>query len=289
MGFDRIPCLGLRRRVRSSSMSNAARRVIDVHWFLPTTGDGRSVVDFFPDPAAAVRAGARADIGYLRQIAQAADRLGFAGVLTPTGLAVRGRLARSARRWRAETERLKFIVAFRPGFVLPTLAAQMAATLQRITQRARAAQHRHRRRPDGAARLRRLPGPRRALRAHGRVPRCAAPVLGRGSRSTTRASTTACEKGGLRTPFGRSTTPAPPCRRSTSAARRPRRRRWRRGTLTCTCSGASRRSGWRSAWRACAGWRRSRAARCASASGCTSSRASARRTPGPRPSACCAR
>jgi alkanesulfonate monooxygenase len=29
------------------------------------------------------------------------------------------------------TERLKFLVAFRPGFVSPTLAAQMAATFQR--------------------------------------------------------------------------------------------------------------------------------------------------------------
>ncbi len=31
------------------------------------------------------------------------------------------------------TERLKFLVAFRPGFVSPTLAAQMAATYQRQT------------------------------------------------------------------------------------------------------------------------------------------------------------
>ena len=29
------------------------------------------------------------------------------------------------------TERLKFIVAFRPGLLSPTLAAQMAATFQR--------------------------------------------------------------------------------------------------------------------------------------------------------------
>jgi alkanesulfonate monooxygenase len=31
------------------------------------------------------------------------------------------------------TERLRFLVAFRPGFVLPTLAAQMAATLQQVS------------------------------------------------------------------------------------------------------------------------------------------------------------
>jgi alkanesulfonate monooxygenase len=34
----------------------------------------------------------------------------------------------------AETERLKFLVAFRPGLVPPTLAAQQAATLQRFSE-----------------------------------------------------------------------------------------------------------------------------------------------------------
>ena len=65
-------------------MTNATRP-IDVLWFLPTWGDGRSVVDYFPDPAKpSVARGRRADVGYLRQIAQAADRMGFVGVLTPT-------------------------------------------------------------------------------------------------------------------------------------------------------------------------------------------------------------
>lgn len=108
-------------------------RPIDVLWFLPTWGDGRSVVDYFPDPAkpSATR-GRRADVGYLRQIAQAADRMGFVGVLTPTS-------SNCEDAWlvctalAGDTERLKFLVAFRPGFLLPTLAAQMAATMQRIT------------------------------------------------------------------------------------------------------------------------------------------------------------
>ena len=108
-------------------------RPIDVLWFLPTWGDGRSVVDFFPDPARPSAArGRRADLGYLRQIAQAADRMGFHGALTPTSSncedawLVCTALAR-------DTERLRFLVAFRPGFLLPTLAAQMAATMQRLT------------------------------------------------------------------------------------------------------------------------------------------------------------
>ena len=108
-------------------------RPIEVHWFLPTSGDGRSVVDFFPDPAGKLPASARtADIDYLRQVAQAADRLGFDGVLTPTGVLCEDAWIVTAALAR-DTEHLKFLVAFRPGFVLPTLAAQMTATLQRIT------------------------------------------------------------------------------------------------------------------------------------------------------------
>lgn len=110
-----------------------APRPIDVLWFLPTWGDGRSVVDFFPDPSKPSAArGRRADLGYLRQIAQAADRMGFYGALTPTS-------SNCEDAWLActalatHTERLRYLVAFRPGFILPTLAAQMAATMQRLT------------------------------------------------------------------------------------------------------------------------------------------------------------
>ncbi|MBI5288747.1 MAG: LLM class flavin-dependent oxidoreductase [Chloroflexi bacterium] len=108
---------------------------MDVHWFLPTTGDGRSVLDFFPDPARKPEdsRSRSPDIGYLRQIASAADRLGFAGVLTPTGIQCEDAWLVCAA-LAADTERLRFLVAFRPGFILPTLAAQMTATLQRITR-----------------------------------------------------------------------------------------------------------------------------------------------------------
>lgn len=114
-------------------MTNAGRP-IEMHWFLPTTGDGRSVLDFFPDPGKkAMSSGQRvADLGYLRAVAEAADRLGFAGVLTPTGSQCEDAWVISSA-LAQYTERLKFIVAFRPGFVLPTLAAQMASTLQRTS------------------------------------------------------------------------------------------------------------------------------------------------------------
>lgn len=114
-------------------MTNAGRP-IEMHWFLPTTGDGRSVLDFFPDPGKkAASSGQRvADLGYLRAVAEAADRLGFAGVLTPTGSQCEDAWLISSA-LAQYTERLKFIVAFRPGFVLPTLAAQMASTMQRMS------------------------------------------------------------------------------------------------------------------------------------------------------------
>jgi alkanesulfonate monooxygenase len=110
-----------------------AGQPIEVHWFLPTSGDGRSVVDFFPDPDGRLPSSARtARIDYLRQIAQAADRLGFTGVLTPTGIQCEDAWLAAAA-LAGDTERLRFIVAFRPGLILPTLAAQQAATLQRFS------------------------------------------------------------------------------------------------------------------------------------------------------------
>jgi alkanesulfonate monooxygenase len=69
---------------------------------------------------------------YLSQLARAADALGYDAVLTPTG-------AHCEDAWIvtsaliAQTTRLKFLVAFRPGLIEPALAAQMAATFQRMS------------------------------------------------------------------------------------------------------------------------------------------------------------
>ncbi|HVV11348.1 LLM class flavin-dependent oxidoreductase [Amycolatopsis sp.] len=103
------------------------------HWFLPTSGDGRMIVERFhanrsPGPAAK----REPDIGYLAEIAHAAERLGFEGVLTPTGTWCEDAWLTTAALIR-ETRRLKYLVAFRPGVISPTLAAQMAATYQRIS------------------------------------------------------------------------------------------------------------------------------------------------------------
>ncbi len=100
---------------------------IHVHWFLPTTGDSREIVGFGPT------VGRRsADIDYLGLVARAADQLGYEAVLTPTGTWCEDAWLVTAALSR-ETRNLKFLVAFRPGLVSPTLAAQQASTFQRIS------------------------------------------------------------------------------------------------------------------------------------------------------------
>ena len=70
---------------------------------------------------------------YLAEIARAADRLSFEGVLTPTGTWCEDVADRPRRCW-PRPERLKFLVAFRPGPGTPTLAAQQTATLQQFSE-----------------------------------------------------------------------------------------------------------------------------------------------------------
>jgi alkanesulfonate monooxygenase len=98
-----------------------------LHWFLPTAGDSRTVVPFGADGHQRPPI-----IDYLAQIAQAADRLGYEAVLTPTGTWCEDSWLVTAALLR-ETQRLKFLVAFRPNSISPTLAAQKAATFQRIS------------------------------------------------------------------------------------------------------------------------------------------------------------
>ncbi len=120
------------------------------HWFLPTTGDGRSIMGrghslppagapgspAGPPDAPHIRGAAsqerQPDIEYLAQVARSAEQLGFEAVLTPTGTWCEDAWLVTAALTR-ETSRLKFLVAFRPGLTSPTLAAQMAATYQRLS------------------------------------------------------------------------------------------------------------------------------------------------------------
>lgn len=114
---------------------------LDLHWFLPTSGDSRSLVGAGQGVPSGVQLGLgetlthgfRAPtIDYLADVARTAEKLGFTGVLTPTGTFCEDAWLVTAALLR-ETSRLKFLVAFRPGVINPVLAAQMAAAYQRIS------------------------------------------------------------------------------------------------------------------------------------------------------------
>jgi len=107
--------------------------VITFHWFLPTSGDSRDIIGGGHGAAPGAVAHRREPtIGYLGQIARAAEQLGFVGALTPTGALCEDAWLSTAMLSQV-TERLKFLVAFRPGLYSPTLAAQMASTYQRLS------------------------------------------------------------------------------------------------------------------------------------------------------------
>jgi alkanesulfonate monooxygenase len=95
-----------------------------IFWFLPTHGDNRYLGS---------EQGARAvTYSYLKQIAQAADDLGFGGVLVPSGRSCEDPWVIAASLIN-QTKQLKFLVALRPGFTSPTVSARMASTLDRIS------------------------------------------------------------------------------------------------------------------------------------------------------------
>ena len=93
-------------------------------WFIPTQGDGRYL--------GTTHQMRQTDHGYLKQIAQAVDQLGFEGVLLPTGNSCEDAWV-VASTLVPVTQRLKFLVAVRPAVMSPTLAARMAATFDRFS------------------------------------------------------------------------------------------------------------------------------------------------------------
>ncbi|MEM5428715.1 FMNH2-dependent alkanesulfonate monooxygenase [Cupriavidus oxalaticus] len=95
-----------------------------VFWFIPTHGDSRYL---------GTSEGAReVSFDYMKQVAVAADTLGYEGVLIPTGRSCEDPWV-AASALSAVTQRLKFLVAVRPGLMAPTLAARMAATFDRLS------------------------------------------------------------------------------------------------------------------------------------------------------------
>ena len=109
---------------------------VHLHWYLPTNGDSREIVGSGDDSHLAVGPSASRirppTIAYLGEIARTAELLGFEAVLTPTGTWCEDAWITTAALSQT-TSRLKFLVAFRPGFISPTLAAHQAATFQRVS------------------------------------------------------------------------------------------------------------------------------------------------------------
>ncbi|CAI2786023.1 Alkanesulfonate monooxygenase [Serratia grimesii] len=98
---------------------------INVFWFLPTHGDGRYL--------GTTEGGRAVDLPYLQQVALAADNLGYYGVLIPTGKSCEDSWLVAAA-LAPLTKRLRYLVAVRPGLQPPSLAARMAATLDRLSE-----------------------------------------------------------------------------------------------------------------------------------------------------------
>ena len=95
---------------------------VEFGWFLPTMGDSE-VIGPPTRPAT---------LDYLVEVAKAADEAGFKFALVPVGTTCQDAWLASAV-VAGRTEKLKFLVAMRPGFVAPTLAAKMSNTLDQLT------------------------------------------------------------------------------------------------------------------------------------------------------------
>jgi alkanesulfonate monooxygenase len=116
-----------RHKYRKSAdpfMSTNSTSKANILWFLPTHGDGRYLGTSV--------GGREVNFNYLRQIAQAADQLGYFGVLLPTGRSCEDSWV-VASAVAPSTERLRYLVAVRPGLQSPSVAARMTATLDRLS------------------------------------------------------------------------------------------------------------------------------------------------------------
>jgi len=98
---------------------------LDIFWFLPTSGDTRYL--------GKSNSGRAPTMDYLNQIAVATDRLGYDGVLIPTGSGCHDPWAVAASAIQ-HTHRLKFLVALRTSLGSPTALARATATLDQASR-----------------------------------------------------------------------------------------------------------------------------------------------------------
>jgi alkanesulfonate monooxygenase len=102
-------------------------------WFIPIDGDGAHI--------GTERAEREPTFEYLRQVVETAERRGFERLLIPTRFSngLFDEAAPLAETWTmatalaAVTDRIRFLVAVRPGFIPAGLFAQMAATFDRMS------------------------------------------------------------------------------------------------------------------------------------------------------------
>ena len=106
-------------------MTASSSKPLDFFWFIPTHGDGSYL--------GSEKQQRPPEFAYFKEIAQAVDRLGFPGVLLPTGQSCEDSWI-TATGLAAHTERLKFLVALRPGVVSPAFAARQTAALDRLSR-----------------------------------------------------------------------------------------------------------------------------------------------------------
>ena len=96
----------------------------DIFWFLPTSGDTR----YLGHSAS----GRPATNAYMRQIAVAADQLGYDGLLIPTGASCLDPWVTAASLVPV-TQRIKLLVALRTSLGNPTASARQAASLDQAS------------------------------------------------------------------------------------------------------------------------------------------------------------
>ena len=103
-----------------------------VHWYLPTHGDTATIADNHATTGTRVPSYLEPSLENLTTLARSAEDLGFEAALTPTGSSCEDSWLATAA-LAQHTRALKFLVAFRPGVLSPTLAAQQVSTYQRFT------------------------------------------------------------------------------------------------------------------------------------------------------------
>ncbi|GAA3527290.1 LLM class flavin-dependent oxidoreductase [Nocardioides daeguensis] len=103
-----------------------------LHWYLPTHGDSATIAENTGSADSRASTHLEPTLANLVDLARSAEDLGFSSVLTPTGSHCEESWTTTAA-LAQHVERLRFLVAFRPGTLSPTLAAQKVATFQRLT------------------------------------------------------------------------------------------------------------------------------------------------------------